>query len=98
MMQKEKLTDVIIRKEDRTDECNRYTYLLLMKESSNVASYGIPLYSVRVELVDETGRLSSAEIRDVFADAGRAIVFYEKLVRNLATPIDLAYILEDEIS
>lgn len=98
MMQKEKLKDVIIRKEERTDERNRYTYLLIMRESSNVASYGIPLYSVRVELADETGRLSSAEIRDVFADAGRAIIFYEKLVRNLATPIDLAYILEDEIS
>lgn len=98
MMQKEKLKDVIIRKEERTDERNRYTYLLIMRESSNVASYGIPLYSVRVELTDETGRLSSAEIRDVFADAGRAIIFYEKLVRNLATPIDLAYILEDEIS
>ncbi len=96
--QKEKIKDVIIRKEDRTDERNKYTYLLIMNESSNVASYGIPLYSVRVELTDETGRISSAEIRDVFADAGRAIVFFDKLVRNLATPIDLTYILEDEIS
>ena len=98
MKQKEKMKEMIIRKDDCSDEKNRYTYLLLMKESSNVASYGIPLYSIRVEMVDETGRLTSAEIKDVFADAGRAIFFYEKLVRNLATPIDLAYILEDEIS
>ena len=39
----------------------------------------------------------SSSVTHFFADAGKAILFYEKLVKNLATPIDLAYIIEDEI-
>ena len=36
-------------------------------------------------------------VRDAFADPGRAILFFEKLVRGLATPIDLPYVLEDSM-
>ena len=47
---------------------------------------------------DPEGDTTSAETRELFADIGKAVSFFDKLVRNLATPIDLAYIVEDEIS
>ncbi len=99
MRQREKTTDTIIRTDTKRDsEDNSYRYELIMKESRGVASWRIPLYSIKVNMTDSAGNDTSADTKDIFADAGKAILFYEKLVRNLATPIDLAYILEDEIS
>lgn len=97
MRSKTKTDDVIIRKEVRESEGITYTYTLTMHKSCATASFGIPIYSIRVELTDAGGEESAAEASDVFADAGRAIVFYEKLIRNLVTPIDLPYVLEDDI-
>lgn len=98
MRQKEKTTDTVIRCDARCEEGFSYKYELIMKEGEGVASWRIPLYSIKVHLTDRNGKCTSADIKDVFADLGKAIIFYERLVRNLATPIDLAYILEDEIS
>ena len=89
--------DTLIRKDERFDETNIYNYELYMCRGSGVASFRIPLYSIKVSMTDSSGNDTSATIKDVFADAGKAILFYEKIVKNLATPIDLAYILEDEI-
>ena len=90
--------DTVIRRDLRSDGVNSYEYELIMRESRRVASFGIPLYSIRVEMCDAEGKCTSADLRDAFADAGRAILLYEKILRNLATPIDLAYIHEDEMS
>ena len=99
MRQKERTTDTIIRTDTKRDgEDNAYRYELIMKQGHGVANWKIPLYSIRINMTDSDGNGTSADTSDVFADAGKAILFYEKLVRNLATPIDLAYILEDEIS
>ena len=97
MKQREKTHDTVIRREERTDGKNSYSYELLIKESLRVASYKMPLYSIRVGMTNEFGDFTTADIKDAFADAGRAIFFFEKIVNNLATPIDLAYILEDEM-
>ena len=98
MRQKEKTTDTVIRREERSDGENSYSYELIMKESMRTASYRIPLYSIRVGMTNSVGAYTCADVKDAFADAGKAILFFEKVVRNLATPIDLTYILEDEIS
>ena len=98
MRQKEKTENTVIRRDLRSDGEYDFSYELLMKESRRVASFGIPLYSIRIEMRDNQGNTTSADIKDAFADAGKAIVLYEKIVRNLATPIDLAYIHEDEMS
>ena len=98
MRQKEKTTDTVIRFDNKCDGQFNYRYELIMKEGDGVATWRIPLYSIRVHMTDQSGHSTSSDIKDVFADVGKAIIFYEKLVRNLATPIDLAYILEDEIS
>ena len=81
-------------------ECNgiKYTYNLTVTESERVASYGIPLYSITIEEHDEKGIVNEAFGKEIFADPGRALAFYDKLVKGAATPVDLPYILEEEYS
>ena len=90
--------ETLIRREIIGDENNTYSYELLLKECKQTSAYRIPLYSIKVSFTDENGNSSEAEAKELFADSGKAILFFEKLVRNLATPIDTAYILEDEFS
>jgi len=90
--------ETLIRKEVAQDSNNTYSYELIMKESHKLSGFRLPLYTIRVGFTDENGNTSNAEVSEMFADPGKAILFFEKLVRNLATPIDTAYILEDEIA
>ena len=48
--------------------------------------------------MDFEGNHTENSVNDVFADVGKALVFFDTLVEYLATPIDLPYILEDKIS
>ena len=98
MKHRKKTTDTTIRTEKRKKDGIDYTYRLIMTESSSVASYRIPLYSVSVNMIMNDGSETDASAKDLFADAGKAIDFFEKLVDNLATPIDLPYIIEDEFT
>lgn len=97
MRQKEKTHDTVIRQDKREADGYRYGYELIMRVSESLVSMRIPLYSIKATLIDPYGKETCSEIKDAFADAGRAILFYERVVRNLATPIDLSYIHEDEI-
>ena len=87
----------IIRTEVRSDEGNHYNYQLMMRRSNSVASWRMPLYSIRVNMTDVYGNEGTADATDIFCDMDKAIDFFERLVRNLATPIDLDYILDDEL-
>ena len=97
MKNREKTRDTVIRHDERSDGENQYTYELTVSESVRTASYRLPLYSIHISMTEMDGTSTSAKAKDAFADSGKAILFYEKVVRNLATPIDLAYILEDGI-
>ncbi len=90
--------ETLIRRERKEEGDFSYTYDLIMKESDRTTSYRISLYTIRVTLTDSEGIRTEAEVRDAFADFGRAVLFYDKIVRNLCTPVNLCYILEDEIS
>ena len=68
------------------------------REGEGVADFRLPLYSIRVDMTDKHGNRRQANARDVFSNIDKAAEFFDKLVRNLATPIDLAYILEDEMT
>lgn len=96
MRQAEKTDERIIRTEVCEEDGYRYTYDLLTHESRATASFRLPLYSVRVTLVSPEGKETCGELSDVFADPGRAILFFDRIRENLATPIDLPYIFEDE--
>ncbi len=98
MRKKKKTVDTTIRTEERQKDGIGYRYELVMRESTKLVSYGIPLYTVLVKMTHENGETTCADAKELFADPGKAIVFFEKLVDNLATPIDLPYIIEDEFS
>ncbi len=84
-------------KETREADGIIYTYTLMLHEDIKLSTIGIPLYSISVEMtVLANGVTTSATTKELFADEDKARAFFDKLVRNLATPIDLAYILEDE--
>ena len=73
-----------------------YRYILSAKKSKKVASFQLPLYSVEV-IMTKDGEVTRNSVDDVFADVGKALSFYEYISKNLATPIDLTYALEDKV-
>ena len=75
-MRKSKFKDTVIRQDNVNDGENEYTYQLIMREGAKLASYRIPLYSVKVVMTNNDGDSTSASVKDVFADAGKAICFY----------------------
>ena len=92
-----KETPKIIKCDRRVEDGIVYEYTLSSSRSSKVASFQLPLYSITVKMTRD-GEISENSLDEIFADIGKASVFYEKLVKNLATPIDLPYILEDKIT
>ena len=96
-MGKATATDKAIRRELREANGATYSYTLLVSESNKVASYKLPLYSVEIKMTDENGAVTSARTKELFADVGKAISFFKKLCDNLATPLNLPYIIEDEM-
>lgn len=76
-----------------------YTYRLLLNEDFKFSSFGLPLYSIEVEMDDvKCGKATKARSGELFSEHEKAQAFFDKLVRNLATPIDLSYIIEDEFA
>lgn len=96
-MSNHKTVDTVIRKEERNDEFRAYTYELIMREGRETSCFKMPLYSIRILMTDEKGKKRSDEAKDIFADKRKASDFFDRIVDNLATPIDLAYIVEDEL-
>lgn len=91
------IKDTVIKSETREADGAIYRYSLVMSESNKVASYKLPLYSIEIEMTDPEGQKTSARTRELFADVGKALSFFKKLSENLATPLNLPYIIEDEM-
>ena len=94
---KNQIANKIIREEMHVQNGICYSYKLTLREGRSMADFRIPLYSIGVEMTDTHGRTTRSEAKDIFDNCERAIAFFEKLTRNLATPIDLNYIVEDEL-
>ena len=71
----------------RESEGYSYTYELILREGERTHDWRLPLYSVKISMTDPDGRTSQREATELF----------DRLVRNLATPIDLSYVVEDEV-
>lgn len=97
MSKRERTFERVIRSDERADGNFLYSYRLIVCENDQHASFRIPLYSVTVNMTDEVGDVTTASVKNAFCDAGQALIFYDKIVKNLATPIDLTYIFEDEM-
>ena len=96
-MGKTVMRETVIKREVKEVDGMVYRYALMVSESNKVASYKLPLYSIEIELTDENGNVTHARTRELFADVGKALSFFKKLSENLATPLNLPYILEDEM-
>lgn len=94
----EKQSEEIVRAKEIKSDGAEYKYTLFVRTSRRVASFCLPLYSVRIEMKTKDGRYTEARTADIFSDLGKATVFFERLAENLATPINLAYIVEDAIT
>ncbi len=87
----------VIREERTSKDGAEYTYRLFVKRSEMVASFRLPLYSISVEMTDAEGNRTEATLTDIFSDVKRAHSFFDYIFSNLATPLNLPYILEDEL-
>ena len=87
----------IVKKTERAEDGYAYTYELLLRRGTRTADFGLPLYSIRISMTDPNGNTSQREATDVFVNSEQANIFFDRLVRNLATPIDLCYVVEDEV-
>ena len=94
---KQKTLNSLVMREERQADGNYYVYELMVREGARTADFGLSLYSIRISMTDKSGLCSQREATDVFTNPERAIEFFNKLVNNLATPIDLVYVIEDEI-
>ena len=98
-MNKSAIKKEIIRTEVREAGGIEYRYTLTLSEGLRVSSYGIPLYSISVEMNPSIdGRASEYTAENLFSDSKKAFAFFDKIVGHLATPIDLPYVVEDELS
>jgi hypothetical protein len=97
MVTKEKIKEEIVRRECVSDAENQYTYLLIKREGEFVCNFKLPLYSIRVELIKASGEASHCEISNVFASETKARRFFDDLIKNQATPMNLPYVMEDAL-
>ena len=88
--------ETVIR-EERIHEGIKYTYELMRCVGERTHNWRLPLYSIRIAMVDVDGRESHGEARDLFRDKKSATRFFNRLVKELCTPIDLRYVVEDEL-
>ena len=75
----------------------RYKYELRSFEGKNVASFGITLYEIFVETYN-SGKRSYYRTGGLFSDKEKALRFFDLLIRNLVTPHNLPYLIEDSFS
>ena len=87
----------LIRKEMRKDSGNLYEYSLYVNKSPRVASFGLCLYSIKIRLTLENGSVSEKIVKDIFSEGKRAVSFFDFILKNLVTPIDLPYVIEDAL-
>ena len=87
----------LVRKEEKSEYGYSYTYELLVRRGVRTADFGLSLYSIKISMTDPSGNRSEREATDVFSSSNEAVRFFDRLVRNLATPIDLCYVVEDEV-
>lgn len=96
-MKKRNLKDKTIKEITRFDNGIIYRYILSETKSEQVASFNLPLYSIEI-IMTKDGETTKNRADEIFADVGKALSFFEKLAKNLATPIDLPYLIEDRVT
>lgn len=70
-----------------------YTYKYTLSAGMDTPS----TYSLKIVMSGGGDEVRSNTASVAMTDGGRAIAFYNKLVRNLATPANLQYCIEDDL-
>ena len=96
-MRRDKIQTEIVKEEKITEGGCEYRYTLLCRRSMKVISYRLPLYYIDMSFKGEDGTYTEFTSGELFTDVGKALVFFRRLVDNLATPSNMPYILEDEL-
>ncbi len=91
-------SSIIVRKERVISEGYCYTYFMIKHSLPVTGAITAPTYSLRVEMTDNLGNTTFAELPNVFSGREKADLFFDKLLRNLATPLNLPYAFEDEMN
>ncbi len=84
----------LLRRDTVTEGGIEYTYTLSASLDEGGDEYSS--YSIDIGMIFNRGEIRNATAKAAFCDKDRANLFYEKLLKNLATPTDLSYVLEDE--
>ncbi len=79
--------------------CNglKYRYGLYEFSAEKVASFKITLYEIKADMETED-RTESYQTGGLFVNLKKALGFFEFLTKNLATPKNLPYLVEDSFS
>jgi len=85
-------TDRAIKNETVLNRGNLYSYELTARESGKIT-----LYSIKITLKTAFGEITERVAENIFDNEEDAVAFYEMLIKNLATPLNLPYIVEDEL-
>ena len=87
----------ILRTVQRSDGGFTYEYILSLGESTATSSFRIPLYSITVRLTAPDGTVTERASHELFSDLSHALEFFDKISLALVTPINLPYVIEDEL-
>ena len=83
--------------ENRTSEGREYRYELIREIGRRTDNWRLPMYSIRITMTDADGSRHTRSSDNIFSDKRRATRFFNRMVNHLCTPIDLGYIIEDEV-
>ena len=86
-------TETVIRNETVLESGNLYCYTLIESEGAN----GTMLYSLKITLSMKDGEFSENTAKNIFTEKNAAMLFFDKMLKNLATPLNLPYVVEDEL-
>ena len=89
MKRKAALPYINLRKRKVEKDGFLYTYTLLCTEEIT------PIFSIAIDLLTPEGDATTATLSQPIYDGGRAALLFEILLKNLVTPIDLPYVMED---
>ena len=86
----------IIRSEESIDGSAKYVYRLIGSEAEISSTVKVMLYSIEVEM-NRNGSITSYKSGNLFLNKDKAERFFVKLIKNLATPANLPYLIEDSL-
>ena len=80
-----------------TDGKTEYRYELMLCYKSIGGSAPIPIYSISAEMIIN-GIRTFYRTGDLFTCEKKARSFFDKITEKLATPLNMPYVIEDELS